>query len=132
MLNDTVNFNLNNLQNLESLMIRASLENGFPFDTKFQVYFTDNSYAIIDSLIYGDHLIMPSASINAGTGIVTSSTLKTTDHTLDRDRIVRIMNAKKLILQARVTSANNGTTNVKIYADYKFKVNLGAIAKVSL
>ena len=131
-LNDTVNFNLNNLQNIQSLMIRTSLENGFPLDTKFQVYFTDANYHKLDSLVYGDLLLMPSASVNSSTGKVIASTFKSTDHTLDRGRILKIMDAKKLILQASVTSANNGSTNVKIYADYKFKVNLGAIAKVSL
>ncbi|MEO5570308.1 MAG: hypothetical protein ABIT08_14030 [Bacteroidia bacterium] len=131
-LNDTVNFNLNNIQNIQSLMIRTRLENGFPFDTKFQVYFTDENYKVLDSLVYGDLLLMPSASVDAVSGRVISSTTKTTDHTLDRSRILKIMNAKKLILQSGVTSANNGTANVKIYADYKFNVNLGAIVKVTL
>jgi hypothetical protein len=131
-LNDTVNFTLNNLQNMESLMIRTTLENGFPLDTKFQVYFTDENYNRLDSLVYGDLLLMPSASVDAATGKVIASTAKSTDHTLDRGRILKIMNAKKMILQAGITSANNGTTNVKIYADYKFKVNLGAIAKITL
>ncbi|HKR05124.1 MAG TPA: hypothetical protein VJY62_10875 [Bacteroidia bacterium] len=131
-LNDTVNFSVNNLQNIESLIIRTSLENGFPIDTKFQVYFTDENYSKLDSLVYGDRLLMPSASVNPVTGKVTASTIKSTDHTMDRGRILKIMTAKKLILQASLTSANNGATNVKIYADYKFKVNLGAIAKVNL
>jgi len=132
LLNDTVNFSLNNLENIESLMIRTSLENGFPIDTKFQVYFTTENYTMLDSLVYGDRLLMPSAAINSATGIVTASTIKSTDHTLDRGRILKITTAKKLILQASLTSSNNGNTNVKIYADYKFKVNLGAIAKINL
>jgi len=131
-LNDTVNFNLNNLQNIQSLIIRTSLENGFPFDTRFQVYFTDENYMRLDSLVYGDNLLMPSASVNASTGKVTASTIKSTDHALDHERILKILSAKKLILQAGISSTNNGTTNVKIYADYKFKVNLGAIAKLTL
>ena len=131
-LNDTVNFTYSNLQNIESLMIRTTLENGFPFDTKFQVYFTDNTFNILDSLVYSDPLLMPSANIDAVSGKVTGSVVKTTDHTLDRDRILKIMNSEKLILRAAITSANNGNTNVKIYSNYKFNVNLGAIAKVTL
>jgi hypothetical protein len=131
-LNDTVNFSINNLQNIESLIIRTTLENGFPFDTKFQVYFTDENYNKLDSLVYGDRLLMPSAAINPVTGKVTSSTIKSTDHPIDHGRILKIMTAKKLILQAGLSSTNNGNTNVKIYTDYKFKVNLGAIAKVNL
>ncbi|MEP7170639.1 MAG: hypothetical protein ABI855_14810 [Bacteroidota bacterium] len=131
-LNDTVNFSVNNLANIQSLMIRTSLENGFPIDTKFQVYFIDENYTMLDSLVYADRLLMPSASIDPVSGKVIISTIKSTDHTLDRVRILKIMTAKKLILQASLTSSNNGNTNVKIYADYKFNVNLGAIAKVNL
>jgi hypothetical protein len=131
-LNDTVDFTYSNLQNIQSLMIRTTLENGFPFDTKFQIYFADNSFHILDSLVYTDPLLMPSAAVDPVSGKVTSSVVKTTDHTLDRSRILKIMNAKKLILRAGITSSNNGNTNVKIYSDYKFNVNLGAIAKVTL
>ena len=132
LLRDTVNFSYSNLSNVESLMIRTTLENGFPIDTKFQVYFTDENFNVLDSLVNGDQLLMPSAIVNPVTGKVISSTTKSTDHTLDRARILKIMNAKKLILKAGASSANNSTTNVKIYSNYKFNVNIGAIAKVTL
>jgi hypothetical protein len=45
---------------------------------------------------------------------------------------MNIANAQKLILKASAASVNNGTTDIKIYSDYKFDVNIGAIAKVKL
>lgn len=132
LMRDTVDFSYSNLDNVQSLMIRTTLENGFPIDTKFQVYFTDENFQTLDSLVYGDQLLMPSGVVDAVSGKVTSPTLKTTDHTLDRSRILKILAAKKIILKAQASSVNNSNTNVKIYADYQFKVNLGAIAKVTL
>lgn len=132
LLKDTVNFNYNNLNNVEELMVRTALTNGFPFDVNFQLFFTDDNYMVLDSLVYTNQLLMPAGNVSAATGRVTSPTTKTTDHTLDRTRVLKIMNAKKLILKASASTVNNGTTDVRIYSDYKFDVNLGAIAKVKL
>lgn len=129
---DTLNFNYNNLQNVQELMIRTSLTNGFPIDVNFQIYFVEENFSLLDSLVYTNQLLMPSAIVDPVTGSVISPTLQITDHTLNRTRVLKIMNAKKLIFKASATSVNNGNTEVKIYSDYRFDVNLGAIAKVIL
>jgi hypothetical protein len=54
------------------------------------------------------------------------------DNSLDRSRILKIMNAKYMIIKANAATYQNGSVNVKIYGDYKFEVNLGVIAKVNL
>lgn len=132
LLRDTVNFNYANMQNVQSLTIRTSITNGFPLEALWQIYFTDENYTCLDSLVSSNPITMPSATVNPVTGRVVSPSLSTTDNTLDRTRILKIMSAKKLIIKAVASSTNHGSENVKIYADYTFDVTLGAIAKVIL
>ncbi len=130
-LSDTLDFTYANLQNVNELLIRTHLINGFPFEASWQVYFTDDQYNKLDSLVLTNALLMPSGIIN-GAGLVTAPSVNTVDNTFDRARILGIMPASHVIVQARISTANGGQTNVKIYADYEFTVHLGAIAKVIL
>jgi hypothetical protein len=131
LLTDTLDFQYANLQNVNELLIRTHLVNGFPFEARWQVYFTDAQYQKLDSLVLNNDLLMPSAVVNAS-GVVTSASVHTVDQSLDRGRILGIMPARKVIVQARISSAQSGQTNVKIYSHYEFTVHLGAIAKVIL
>ncbi len=132
LLKDTVNFNYNNFNNVTELMIRTSLTNGFPLDVNFQILFADDNYTILDSLVTSNQLIMPSGIVDAATGRVISPVTQTTDHTLNHTRVLNIASARKLILKASAATINNGNTDIKIYSDYKFDVNIGAIAKITL
>lgn len=131
-LRDTVDFNYNHLQNVQSMTIRTFISNGFPFDAKWQVYFTDDNYHALDSLVTTGNLFMPSAPVNPDNGKVIQPSTALHDNTLDRSRILKIMNAKYIIIKANAATFQNGNVNVKIYGDYKFEVNLGVIAKVNL
>jgi hypothetical protein len=75
---------------------------------------------------------MPSAPVNPDNGKVIQPSTALHDNTLDRSRILKIMNAKYIIIKANAATFQNGNVNVKIYGDYKFEVNLGVIAKVNL
>jgi len=132
LLRDTVNFNYANMQNVQSLTIRTSITNGFPLEALWQIYFTDENYTCLDSLVTSNPITMPSATVDGVTGRVVSPSISTTDNTLDRAHILKIMNAKKLIIKAVASSTNHGGQNVKIFSDYTFDVTLGAIAKVIL
>jgi len=132
LLRDTVAFNYSNLNNVQELIIRTHLINGFPFDADWQIYFADANNQVIDSLVTQNKIIMPSGNVDPSTGRVTSASASTVDNTLSRDRIIRIMNAENLFIKAGISSANQGTQNVKIYSDYRFKVHIGAIAKIIL
>lgn len=131
-LRDTVDFNYNHLQNVQSMTLRTLLKNGFPFDANWQIYFADYNYQVLDSLVTTGNLFMPSAIVNLNNGKVKEPSTAMHDNTLDRNRIVKIMNAKYMIIKANAATYQNGSVNVKIYGDYKFEVNIGVIAKVNL
>lgn len=131
-LRDTVDFNYNHLQNVQSMTIRTFIKNGFPFDAKWQVYFADNNFQVLDSLVTSGNMFMPSATVNLNNGKVKEPSTALHDNSLDRSRILKIMNTKYMIIKANAATYQNGSVNVKIYGDYKFDVNLGVIAKVNL
>lgn len=131
-LRDTVDFNYNHLQHVQSMTIRTFLKNGFPFDANWQVYFADYNYQVLDSLVTTGNIFMPSATVDLNNGKVIAPSTAMHDNSLDRSRILKIMNAKYMIIKANAATYQNGSVNVKIYGDYKFEVNLGVIAKVNL
>jgi hypothetical protein len=125
---DTMKFDLsgNTLDNVNNLMLRNYVNNGFPFDVGMNIDFVDSLYAVKETLNpgapYSD--VISSANIDAN-GIVTSSVQKTTDFTLTRAQLDNLKNVKYIILRAKGKTTNNGIPNVKIYANYKCDVKMG-------
>jgi hypothetical protein len=129
---DTTDFKIDNIDRIESLALRTCFTNGFPVDMQVQVYFTDENFHVLDSLITNDSRVLESAAINMATGKTTAATVKTTDILFDQQHIQRIQHAKKIITKGGAATINNGNTNVKIYADYTLGVRIGARAKIKV
>jgi len=129
---DTADFKIEDIDQVESIQMRTSFTNGFPIDVNVQVYFTDENYIILDSLINGNGEVLKSATVNSFTGKVVTPVEKTTDISYDRSHIDKILHAKKIITMGRASTTNNGNTNVKLYADYALGVQIGARVKVNV
>lgn len=115
---------------VESALIRTFNSNGFPFDVDMQVYFVDSLYTKLDSLVIPNQLILQSATVNPGTGLVTSPTQTTYDAVLTKSRLDNLGGSKYLLIKAIANTYNNGTTNVKIYSNYKIDFKLGLRVQV--
>jgi hypothetical protein len=61
---------------------------------------------------------------------VTSTVHKMTDANLTSDRIKNILDAKKMILRAGLSTTNEQL--VKIYSDYTIQIQLGTIAGIKI
>lgn len=131
-ISDTVDFKLEDIGQIESLMLRTSFINGFPIDMVVQVFFTDENYNILDSLIHTDSQLLRSGTVDIFTGKVIAPAEKSTDISFDRAYIQKIVGAKKIITQGRASTADNGNTNVRIYADYELGVRIGALVKTKI
>lgn len=132
MFQDTLDFKLDRINEIDNILFRTYINNGFPVDILVQVYFVSQSgdtlnptYNVLDSLIVPTQLFMRSAQIDGSTGKVTLPTEKTTDVYADRAKLARITGANKILIRAFGASTNNGTPNVKIYSDYKLTVKIG-------
>lgn len=127
---DTLDFEFDAITELENVLIRTYINNGFPIDVTVQAYFvnhdsTTNTTTYLDSLIVPSQIFMKSANIDLSSGRVTSPSSKTTDVVADRYKLARIEKANKILIRATGASTNNGNTNVKIYSDYILEVKIG-------
>lgn len=130
-LQDTFDFKFNNIDEVESLKIRTIIDNEFPIDASMQVYFTDANFNRLDSLVNSNDLvIIPAATVDLITGELTHSNPKTSDFNYSRDRINKIVSAKKILVRASLNTSGSETQNIKIYNTYNFKVKLAAQAEI--
>jgi len=128
---DTFDFKFENINEAESMLLRTIIENEFPIEAKMQVYFTDENFVRLDSLVTGtDQVIIPAANVNLNTGDLISAANKTSDFTYGKARINKIINAKNILVKAVLNTSGSATQNVKIYNTYKMKVKLAAQVEI--
>ena len=130
---DTLNFDLKNIDQLESLSIRINTTNGFPLGVKLQAYFTDQNYIVLDAM-FTDPLpdVLKPAAVSGAPDYKTTSptSYQFPDVIYDQTRITKIKNAKNIILKLVLNTPNNGP--VKIYNTYYFDSKIAIRAKAKL
>jgi len=126
-LEDTIVLDFNeNPQEIEYLLFRMNLTNGFPVDVAAQIYFADRDYSILDSLITTDNNVLPGAAMGGAPDYrVTEPVNKITDIMIDRTRLDHILKAEYLFLKTSLSTSNQQL--VKIYDDYNIVIKLGII-----
>jgi len=114
-----------NIEEIDSILIRSNIRNGFPIDAWVQVYLTDENYNVLDSLFPSiQENIVLSGELNSK-GRVDKSTTKITDVTYSQSRVQNITQAKHTILAGRLKTTNNGQDVVKIYDEYQISLKIG-------
>ena len=124
-LQDTLDFDLKNIKDLEEATFRVNTWNAFPLSAKVQVYFTNASYGILDSLITNGQEEIISARISS------APTFRFSDFTMTKSRLVKIENAKKILIRASLSTPNYPTQTVKIYNSDYLDVKLGIKVKIN-
>lgn len=133
---DTFDFDLPEGDDLDSLLLRIFVSNGFPLEVGIQVYFVDTVissidtvYNVIDSVLSPFQNILNSAPVD-GNGKAIGAIEKTIDQWFDSKKLKNMANSDQIFVRGKMTTSNNGNTNVKIYSDYKLDVKIGAMAKL--
>ncbi len=124
---DTVDFSFGEggVENVEKLLIRSIVDNGFPVDVEVQLYLTDEDTVVIDSLYpQGERQIV--SGITDSEGKVTESTRKITDLEFADERLEHLQEAKYMIVTgtAQTDNATSGK-EVNIFDSYTMEVKLG-------
>jgi len=129
-LQDTMDFGFENPEEIESLLLRTYASNGFPITIDMQLIVLDSANNRLETLVGPNQIIMQGAPVD-GSGRVTAPAIKTTDIIIDKARFQNINNAKKIVVRAQAqTTDYSAGKNVKIYADYKLDVKVGAQIKL--
>ncbi|HET6245753.1 MAG: hypothetical protein H0V01_05030 [Bacteroidetes bacterium] len=132
---DTLDFSFSeNKEEIESLLIRINVDNGFPVDLRMQLVLLDQNYKPLDSLLNPlENLVL--SGVVGPAGKVTQSSQKITDVSYDQSKVYNLLNAKYIIVRGTSNSfgasaSNASNTISKIYDDYKINVRVGLKASV--
>ena len=124
---DTAAFKFDSIDEVESVIFRTIIDNEFPIEAGMQIYFTDENYTRLDSLVNsGDQVIIPPADVDLNTGELIKAEQKMNFFSYSRNRIENILSAKKILIKAKLNTSGLATQNIKIYNYYKLKVKLAA------
>jgi hypothetical protein len=125
---DTIMFKFQEVEELQSLGLKLSLKNGFPIETKVQVYFADSIGYVLDSLLQDD-VVIASALVGAN-GRVTIASEKNIEVLYPEEKILRLKKVRKIYVKASTTTFQNGNQNVKIYSEYRLDLKIAGRAKL--
>jgi hypothetical protein len=130
---DTVAFDLNSSAGeIDNLLIRLNAVNRFPLDALVQIYFADDNYNILDSLINDpDERILVGAPVGGPPEYrVIDSAYKMTDFAISKQKLDRILGAEYIMLKAGLSTTDNSL--VKIYNDYSLSIKIGTIVGMDI
>ncbi len=130
---DTLNFNFEDIENLEEFSFVMVTRNRFPLNVALQVLFADDAYNHLDSLIYDQNFTLLQAAPVSGPPnyrVIDDPPVASFVYhppVLTRQRLAALGQTKKMIIRGLLNTSNSGL--VKIYSDYNLDVRLGARAK---
>jgi hypothetical protein len=120
---------------IEWVTFRTNITNGFPIDTRIQVYFLDSVTNIAVDSLFDSGIPQPviAGAVVDGNGIVLSATNKIQDVTFTGARVKRLSanRVNKIALVGALSTSNGGTVNIKIYENHKLNFRLGIKLKLS-
>lgn len=135
-LSDTLAIDLDDIDqsNVESAKLKVKATNEIPLEAFIQFYLTTDNYVVIDSLFTPDQTLLVNASQVDNNGELQTPGLKDDLIEINKDKLNKIFQAKKIIIRARMNTSNtNGTfPNVKFKASQKIDIKLGLQAKLKI
>ena len=120
-----------NLDQINNVLFRVIISNGFPNEVLAQAYFQDSAMNTIDSLFHeGPVLASPGTVQGSGETILPSHTQQ--DAFFDRERIQPLENAAVILFQATILISDLDTSLIPYYPSYQYDVRMGAMFDLSL
>ena len=129
---DTVDFTIAEIQEIESAKFRINITNGYPLDVTTQLYFVDSSFTVLDSLITLPNEAIRAGLIDPATGIVNHPTLKTSNEYFSKIRMRNIYDAKKILVHGIINTPTAPNVSVRFYPDYILDVRLAVQAQLKI
>ena len=122
-INDTLDLNMDNVNQVDSVTLTATITNGIPLDFRFEIAFIDT----LSGTQYGDPILTETIS-GAKTddqGDYLQPTITKTEIELTPEKINDLNQSNGIALKIRLASPNQGSTPARIYSDSEFRVSLG-------
>ena len=120
-----------NLNQLNRLLFKGNVYNGFPDEVLAQAYFQDAAMNIIDSMFHEGPMLAPPGIVQ-GNGETIKATHTQQDAFFNKERIQSLENATEIFFQATILISDPDTTLISYYPSYHYDVRIGAMLDLSL
>jgi hypothetical protein len=139
---DTLDFDFANItSDIESGLIRLNTLNGFPTESRVQIYFCRKnlnglgqtvSLNKVDSLFNTGNRLVLASGLTDASGLVTTPSQRINDAEIDRIRWANIVGgqADALLITAEFTTFNQALDIVKVFESNRLQLRLGARIQV--
>ena len=125
-ISDTLDFDLNEVEDVNSAEFKFVVRNDFPSTVNVQAVILNAQNNPIDVIFEGDGIILDAAMLGADGRTVNGET--TIEYVnLPKDRINTIKEGKRIVLVASIDSKNVSDDYLWFYSDYEIDFKLGAI-----
>lgn len=125
-------------EEIKQLIFRINFKHQFPVDVDLQLYFTDDSYMVLDSLFHDpadQRKIVEAAPDENGDGIADEFEPAPIEIPLSQEQIDNISESHHIIVKGRITTSGYDSQpleNVRFYSFYYFNAHIGAIAELEI
>ncbi len=113
------------LNNIEYVKFVINVLNALPTEAKVQIYFTDTLYNKIDSLFNPQNMLIMNSGVINNNGKVIQPTLKNSQVVYTGARLAGLINVKKALLRAYISTTNQGNNIVRFYSNNYLDVKMG-------
>ena len=129
---DTLSFDMPSTDNLKYAEFKIITDNGTGLNANLQAYFLDATNRVVDSLFtVPNQTILKAGTVDA-TGKVTTPANQITFVKVDDAKLMRLKSAKKAIVKYTFSTANNGSTPVRLMSNQEVKVRMGIVLGTKL
>lgn len=125
---DTVQVNLDDFQDLDSVGVKIVAENTLPLSVDIQIFFVDENGTLTEMLSDNDIRVIEAAPVDEN-GNVTGSSDLTTFIPIADSRLGALLAAKELVLKAVFSTPS--AAPVRITEEQRLQLGIGAIFKIS-
>ncbi|MFH0758553.1 MAG: hypothetical protein V2B15_14795 [Bacteroidota bacterium] len=119
-----------NIDDLNRVLFRVNIWNGFPHEALTQAYFLDIDQNLIDSMFSGGAIPVPPGKL-IGNGETIDPSLVRKDAVFDRDQIARLQYATEIMLRATFLNPDVDSALYDYYRSYHIVVDIGIMADLT-
>jgi hypothetical protein len=130
-----VEFDLSSLiadiENLNSMLFRVNIYNGFPNEVLAQTYFLDSSSNPIDSMFANGAITVPAGTVQ-GNGETIDPRVVRHDAVFENDRIGPLEDASVILFRATILNPAVDSSLIPYYPLYHIDVNIGTMLDLTM
>ncbi len=129
-LEETVDFDFESLEQIEQAEFKLITENGLPIALNVQAYFLNSNNVVIDSLFSNSDEFIVAAEINTN-GDVVAPGIGEKIQLFDQAKFNNLENATQIRLRTAFATSDANNSSSRFYTDYEIGLKLGVKAVVN-